>query len=140
MVLVGAKGPAVAKELYKLMFNRYTTVHHLDNLLWVWNCRQKEGYPGDEFTDIISVDIYLPSYRPTDYKNEYEELTNNITKNKVAALAEVGYIPDVEMLQKSRIPWAYYMSWSKEFIIGQKYNSAENLKKMYESSYSIKNP
>jgi len=112
----------------------------LDNLLWVWNCRQKEGYPGDEFTDIISVDIYLPSYRPTDYKNEYEELTNNTTKNKVAALAEVGYIPDVEMLQKSRIPWAYYMSWSKEFIIGQKYNSTENLKKMYESSYSIKNP
>ncbi|MCR5319370.1 MAG: glycoside hydrolase family 26 protein [Treponema sp.] len=136
----GAKGPAVAKELYKLMFNRYTTVHHLDNLLWVWNCRQKEGYPGDEFTDIISVDIYLPKYMPTDYKNEYEELIGNTTKNKVAALAEVGYIPDVEMLQKSRIPWAYYMSWSKEFIIGQKYNSTENLKKMYESSYSIKNP
>ena len=135
----GSKGPKVAKELYKLMFNHYIDFHHLDNLLWVWNCRQKEGYPGDEYTDIISVDVYLPSYMQTDYKNEYEELIKNTTKNKIAALAEVGYIPDVDILQKSQIPWAYFMSWSKEFIIGEKYNKIENLKKMYNSPYSIKN-
>ena len=41
------------------------------------------------------------------------------------------------MLEKSRTPWAYYMTWSKEFCMGEKYNSAENLKKMYESDYSI---
>ena len=135
----GAKGPAVAKELYKLMFDRYVNFHHLDNLLWVWNCRLKEGYPGDEYTDIISVDIYLPSYEATDYKKEYEALVQNTTKSKVAALAEVGYLPDIKKLQESHIPWAYYMSWSKEFIIGEKYNTKENLRAMYESSYSLKN-
>lgn len=55
----GAKGPETARELYKLMFDHYTNVHHLDNLLWVWNCRLPEGYPGDEFVDVVSVDIYM---------------------------------------------------------------------------------
>ena len=49
----------------------------------------------------------------------------------------VGYLPDIELLQKSRIPWAYYMTWSKEFCIGEKYNSVENLKKMYDSEYAV---
>lgn len=64
----GAKGPEVARELYKLMFDYYTNRYHPDNLLWVWNCRSQEGYPGDEYVDVISVDIYLPVvsvFRPT---------------------------------------------------------------------------
>ena len=67
----GARGPEVARELYKLMFKHYTEVHHLDNLLWVWNCRLPEGWPGDEYVDVISVDIYHENDDPTDYEKEY---------------------------------------------------------------------
>ncbi|MBQ9607166.1 MAG: beta-mannosidase [Lachnospiraceae bacterium] len=133
----GAKGPEVARELYKLMFDHYTEHHHLDNLVWVWNCRLKEGYPGDEYVDVISVDIYLPEYKATDYQAEYEELIKNTTGNKVAALAEVGYLPDIHLLEKSHIPWAYYMAWSKEFCMGEQYNTTEHLKEMYISDYSL---
>lgn len=133
----GAKGPEVARELYKLMYDYYTNVHQINNLLWVWNCRLKEGYPGDEYVDVISVDIYLPEYAPTDYSQEYGALVEATTKNKVAALAEIGYLPDIKMLEESHTPWAYYMTWSKEFCIGEKYNSVDNLKKMYESAYAI---
>lgn len=133
----GAKGPAVAKELYILMYEHYTNVHHLNNLLWVWNCRTKDGYPGDEYVDVISVDIYLPEYAPTDYAPDYEALCRETTVNKVAALAEVGYMPDIHMLEKSHIPWAYYMTWSKEFCIGEQYNSIENVKAMYQSDYAV---
>ena len=55
----GAKGPETAKELYKLMFEYYTQVHHLNHLLWVWNCRLKEVYHGDAYVDVISLYIYL---------------------------------------------------------------------------------
>jgi mannan endo-1,4-beta-mannosidase len=133
----GSKGPEVACELYKLMYDFYVNTYHLDNLLWVWNCRLKEGYPGDEYVDIISVDIYLPEYKPTDYKEEYEALVEATTRNKVAALAEVGYIPDADMLERSRVPFAYYMTWSKEFCIGEQYNSVEQVKKMYNSEYAV---
>ncbi len=133
----GTKGPEIARELYKLMFDYYTNVHHLNNLLWVWNCNLKEGYPGDEYVDVISTDIYLPEYSATDYHEDYEKLIEETTKNKVAALAEVGYIPDIDILEKSRIPWAYYMTWSKEFCIGEQYNRMEQLKKMYKSDYAV---
>ncbi|MBQ9610770.1 MAG: beta-mannosidase [Lachnospiraceae bacterium] len=133
----GAKGPAVAKELYILMYNYYVDVCHLDNLLWVWNCRLKEGYPGDEYVDVISVDIYLEKYMPTDYKKEYEALISETTSNKVAALAEIGYLPDINILKDSHIPWAYFMTWSKEFCIGEQYNSVEAFKKTYDSDYSV---
>lgn len=133
----GAKGPEVARELYKLMFEHYTKVHHLDNLLWVWNCRLPEGYPGDAYVDVISVDVYLPEYKKTDYQAEYEQLIKNTTQNKVAALAEIGYLPDIHQLEQSHIPWAYFMTWSKEFCIGGQYNHVEEFETVYHSAYAI---
>lgn len=133
----GARGPAVARELYKLMYEYYTNVLHLDHLLWVWNCRLKEGYPGDEYVDVVSVDIYLTEYKKTDYGEEYRELVRETTKNKVAALAEVGYLPDVHLLEQTNTPWAYYMTWSKEFCIGEQYNKVEDFRAMYNSEYAV---
>lgn len=133
----GAKGPKVACELYKLMFDHYTFHHHLNNLLWVWNCPLAEGYPGDEYVDVISTDIYLSEYAETDYAKEYNELVSATTGKKVVALAEVGYIPDIRLLEQSHTPWAYFMTWSKEFCIGEQYNKIDNLKSMYNSEYAV---
>lgn len=133
----GKMGPVVAKELYKLMYDYFVNTYHLNNLLWVWNCRLKKGYPGDEYVDVVSVDIYFKRYKKTDYAAAYNNLIKNTSDKKVAALGEVGYIPDVELLGNNHTPWAYYMTWSKEFCIGEQYNSKKNLKKMYDSSYSI---
>lgn len=134
----GAKGPEVARELYKMMYQHYVGVHHLDHLLWVWNCPVAEGYPGDEYVDVITQDIYLQQYEPTDYAKEYEALMKNTTSKKVAALGEVGYIPDIKILEQSKTPWAYYMTWSKEFCMGEQYNSTEKLQEMYSSDYAVK--
>lgn len=133
----GAKGPEVARELYKLMYDYYTHHHHLDNLLWVWNCPLAVGYPGGEYVDVISMDIYLPEYAETDYSKEYDRLLSETTRNKVTALAEVGYNPDIKLLEQSHTPWAYYMTWSKEFCIGEQYNKVEKLKAMYNSGYAV---
>lgn len=133
----GAKGPAVAKELYKLMFQRYTQVHGLHNLLWVWNCRLAEGWPGEEYVDVVSLDEYLPAYAPTDYREQYEALVAATSRNKVAALAEIGYLPDLTVLERSRVPWAYFMVWSKEFCVGETHNSVQALRQVYSSGYAV---
>ncbi len=133
----GSKGPGVACELYRLMYEHFTVMHHLDNLLWVWNCPLKEAYPGDEYVDVVSRDIYLPEYRSTDYGEEYRELVANTSKNKVAALAEIGYLPDLALLEGSRVPWAYFMTWSREFIIGEQYNTVSRLREVYGSTYAV---
>ena len=113
----GAKGPVIASKLYCMMYEYYTNVLHLNNLIWVWNCPVKEAYPGDEYVDIVSVDVYLTSYEKTDYHKQYNQLIGATSTNKVAALAEVGYMPDAQILEETHVPWAYYMTWSKEFCI-----------------------
>lgn len=132
----GAKGPVVASKLYCMMYDYYTNVLHLNHLLWVWNCPVKEAYPGDDYVDVVSMDIYLTGYEKTDYHEQYERLIAATSSEKVAALAEVGYLPDIRLLEQSHTPWAYYMTWSKEFCIGEQYNSVENLKAMYQSAYA----
>lgn len=133
----GAKGHAVGRELYKLMFDYYVYELHLDNLIWVWNSPNREGYPGDKYVDVVSRDIYLTAKTRTDYEKEYLELIRNTTPHKVAALSEVGYIPDITMITTKKIPWAYYMTWSKEFCIGDTYNTQEDLLQMYTSQNAI---
>lgn len=46
-------------------------------------------------------------------------------------------MPDIHLLEQSHTPWAYYMTWSKEFCIGEQYNSVKKLKEMYESGYVV---
>lgn len=133
----GSKGSAISRELYKLMYDYFVTEKHLDHLLWVWNCPTKEGYPGDDYVDVISRDVYSPAHTVTDYKAEYEELIANTTSEKVAALAEVGVIPDMKLLANSKVPWAYFMTWSKEFCLTEEYNTEKELANAYASSYAI---
>ena len=133
----GAKGPVVASKLYRMMYAYYTHELHLDNLLWVWNCPVKEAYPGDDVVDVVSVDIYLERYEETNYQKQYEQLIKATSSNKVAALAEVGYMPDISLLEQSHTPWVYYMTWSKEFCIGEQYNSKESVRAMYTSDYAV---
>lgn len=134
----GSKGGKVAAELYKLMYHFFVDEKKLDNLLWVWSSPTSESYPGDEYVDVIGWDIYLPEKTATDYKEQYETLVRQTTKNKVAAITEVGYNPDIKLLCKNHVPWAYYMTWSKEFILGEQYNTKEELREMYDSDYAIK--
>lgn len=133
----GRKGAKVAGELFKLMYDRFVEKFQLDNLLWVWNGGTAEGYPGDDYVDVVSIDVYFETYRKTDYREEYEALVQATSRNKVAALAEVGLLPDMEMMERSKVPFAYFMVWSKEFCIGEKHNSVENLKKVYQSPYVV---
>lgn len=96
----------------------------------------KEAYPGDDYVDIVSLDVYLAEYEKTDYRKEYERLIRTTSVNKPAALTEIGCLPDIQLLEQSRIPWAYYMTWSKDFCLGERFNSVESLKAMYNSVYS----
>lgn len=130
-----AKGPETAKRLYQLMFEHFTQKCGLHNLIWVWNSPLKNGYPGDEYVDIISRDMYPPAYEYTSHKDEYTELSR-IT-DKPAAIAETGVLPDPEAVIKENIPWTYYMTWSNEFCLSEKHNTFDQLRRVYNSEYSL---
>ena len=70
----GAKGPETVKKLFRIMYERFTNIHHLNNLIWVWNSQVPACYPGDDVTDIISRDMYPEPHSHTALEDKYEEL------------------------------------------------------------------
>jgi len=129
----GARGHETGRDLYRKMFDYYVGVLHLDHLIWVWNSPEPKGYPGDEYVDVISRDVYVKAGTKTDYKKEYEELRRITKADKVAALGEVGILPDMDLWEESKVPWAYFMTWSKEFCMTEEYNTKEAFRKTYAS-------
>ena len=136
----GRKGPAVAAKLFRLQYDYFVNHCHLNNLLWVWNCPLKEGYPGDDVVDILSCDLYMEKGTKTDYREAYDKLRAVTMAKKPLALAEIGILPDMELLAESHVPWCYYMVWSKGFVLTEKFNSHEALRKVYGSGHAITYP
>ncbi|MBQ4225844.1 MAG: beta-mannosidase [Oscillospiraceae bacterium] len=131
----GANGAETAKQLYRLMFRHFTEKCGLHNLIWVWNSPLKEGYPGDDCVDIISRDMYPPAHEYTSHKNEYDELT--AISKKIAAIAETGVLPDIEAAIREEAAWSYFMTWSHEFCLGEKYTSYDHLRNVYNSELAV---
>lgn len=133
----GNKGAEVAKKLYRLMYQRYTNYHKLNNLIWVWNSPLPEGYVGDDVVDVISRDLYPPKYQHTDLKDEYEELISITPENKLVAIGEIGVAPSIPKLSKTKIPWVWYMIWSNDFGSTDEWTSNEELYTAYHNDYAI---
>ncbi|HIZ55834.1 MAG TPA: glycoside hydrolase family 26 protein [Firmicutes bacterium] len=133
----GAKGYETAKGLWRTMYQRYTQVHDLNNLIWVWNSPVPEEYPGDDCVDIISRDIYAPAHSHTDLKKEFDELSRITDAHKLAALGENGPLPGIDQIAQSHVPWCWYMTWSKDFVLEESCTTKEELVAAYTHPYAI---
>lgn len=131
----GAKGPEPTKELWRLMYDRMTNYHNLNNLIWVWNSIEKDWYPGDEYVDIVSFDSYPGGNNYSPMSSQYEalkELTNN---KKIISIAENGPIPDPDLLPIYHANYSWFSTWNGDVLKDQ--NSQEHLKKVYNHDYVI---
>ena len=132
----GAKGPVVARDLYRIMFDYLTKEKDIHNLVWVWNCPVKEAYVGDDYCDIISRDLYPEAHAHSSFYNEYKGLTE-LAPTKGVALAENGVLPDPKALKADKAKWLWFMTWSHEFCLTEQYNNFDKLKALYDDPYTI---
>ena len=133
----GSMSFEVSKQLFRLMYDRYTNLYKLDNLIWVWNSPEPDSYPGDDVVDIITRDLYPPRHSHSGLKKEYDELVRITPSDKLVALGEIGTIPSLEMLSETRVPWCWYMCWCGDFCTGEEWTSNEELYNAYHSDYAI---
>jgi mannan endo-1,4-beta-mannosidase len=127
----GRPGKDGSAALYRQIYDRFVNVHHLDNLLWVWNVNAPNPgwpplaayYPGAQYADLVTMDIY------GEFKQEYYTNMLALAAGKPIALAEVGKLPTPEVLQKQP-RWVYFMAWS-EFI--QDHNPPELVNAVYHA-------
>ncbi|KAK3399502.1 glycosyl hydrolase family 26-domain-containing protein [Sordaria brevicollis] len=131
----GAKGPAAAKELYHILYDRLTNHHGLDNLIWVWNSVAKEWYPGGEVVDIVSTDVYAQGNGPMSVQyNELVELGND---KKMVAAAEVGAAPRPDLLVAYEAHWLWFCVWGDGFVNNGEWNGEGVLREIYNHDYVL---
>ncbi len=130
----GAKGATPCKELYRLLYDRLTNEHQLNNLIWVWNSVSPEWYPGDDVVDIVSYDSYPSGGDYNVQVGKYDQLLSLVKDRKLIAMTENGAIPDPDLLPIYHADWSWFSTWSAH---DEKTNSLDHLKKVYNHDYVV---
>lgn len=107
------KGPEGYQKLWRMLFQRLTEFHKLDNLIWVWNANELRNsakeyqayYPGHDVVDVLATDVYSGDYK----KQDYQALLN-VAEGRPIALGEVGKLPTPKIL-KAQPKWVWFMMW-----------------------------
>lgn len=116
----GAYGSENYKTLWKLMYDRLTNTHGLNNLIWIFNGQDPDWYPGDEYVDIIAEDVYTEPYDYESHYNRFYRALGYTDKNKMIGLAENGEIPDPDLMYEDNACWLFFITWNDEYIVDKK--------------------
>lgn len=130
----GAKGPEPCIKLWRLVFDRMTHHHGLNNLIWVWNSQRADWYPGDDVVDIMSIDVY-PTDRTDPLSAAWEDLISRFNGRKVLAIAEFPGPMDVERMKRFGVRWAYFVSWTEQ--LGPKGSPPELVERTFQSPLTV---
>jgi len=130
--------PSKTVQLYKILQDRIMNYHQMHNIIWIWNngvlcdggswppylssefARRKAYYPGDEYCDLVGIDLYGfdPVKRGTYFTTgkTYRDAWNmvkTITTTKMIAMCEGEAFPDVQkcFTDANYAPWLYCLPW-----------------------------
>ena len=124
------------RKLYRMLFERLTQFHKLNNLIWVFNANELRRnvdpyhfyYPGVDVVDILATDVYSNKFAERDYKSLLA-----LAGDKPIALGEVGNIPTAKLL-RNQPRWIWFMYWhdpsmlhAEQKAVWEIYNSKETL-------------
>lgn len=135
----GRHGAEPCRKLWELMYRRFTEVHGLDNLIWVWTidvAKGQEGaaldwYPGDEYVDIVGADIYADDTKAK--ADEYQFLVDVTKGKKLVTISECGNVPSPDESLASGHRWSWWMVWADSYGL----NTESYWKKLMGSSATI---
>ncbi len=118
----GVGGSDCYKKLYQLVFDRMYE-KGVRNAIWIWNIERDpaigydvtalnaDWYPGDEYVDIIGVDIYNNSGDNKSNMGYFNKIIEEMGTKKILALTENGPIPDVDSMFQDNSVWSFWMPW-----------------------------
>lgn len=141
----GKEGAETYKKLYILLYETLTEQYGLNNLIWLWNGQDAAWYPGDEYVDIVGIDIYAGEHVYTSQVDAFLENLDYADGKKMVVLSENGTMFDPELAVRDGAMWGFFCTWSGEFVMNDglkktysdRYTEVEMLKKVYNSEYVI---
>ena len=134
----GAGGREAYKQLYRLMYDKFTNEYGLNNLIWLWNGQNVLWYPGDDVVDVIDEDLYPGNHIHTSQKDAFAKCLGYTPAKKLVMLSECGCIPDPAACLADGAMWSSWATWCYEFVLdggsySEQYTTAEKLKEFYSS-------
>ncbi len=119
-------------KLWDIMYERFTRVHNLNNLLWVWSPNAPDDwtdpyeayYVGPDKADVLAVDIYHNRY----YQEHHDQLSA-LANGKPIAIGENGQLPAPFRLNNEQKNYVWFMTWGKEL---EGTNSHQAIRSLYE--------
>ena len=138
----GRGGAGPCKQLYRLMRDTFEKKYGLNNLIWVWTLDATQGaedewaewYPGDEYVDVVGVDIYEDN---TDAKSrQYQACVKLTGGRKLVTVSECGNIPNPSSCFEAGNKWSWFLVWSsgtKDY----RFNTDAYWKRVMDDKFSI---
>lgn len=128
--------------LWKHLYDRLVNEHGLHNLIWVWNGQSAAWYPGDNYVDVVSQDIYEGEKNYQSHIKIYTALKNYPLQTKLVALTETSNIPDPDQVAAEGAWWLWFLVWndgdsaagvtsSSNFWTGEYFNTQAHKMKVY---------
>jgi len=106
-----AKGAGPFKALWNMMYERLSSYHQLNNLIWVWNGNDADWYVGNDKCDIASIDFYGDPFTYPIVKDEFEKIYTITGGTKILGMSENGSIPNIDQAFAQDVTWAFFMTW-----------------------------
>jgi mannan endo-1,4-beta-mannosidase len=103
-------------QLWTDLYNYIVTTRGIHNCLWVWSggwdTPSLSFYPGDEYVDIVSVDLY--DVTTGDYGYSYTALGRYGSSILPRALGEAGWVPDMTKFAAAPVAWT--LLWTGSYL------------------------
>jgi mannan endo-1,4-beta-mannosidase len=141
----GASGAEANIALWKLLYERLTFEHGLNNLIWVWSGEDADWYPGDDYVDIIGEDVYAAERSYASQIQRFLQAVEYTTPPKIVVLAENGVLPDPDLMLRDGAMWGFFATWTTPFVrlnrnsfnYSEVYTEREMLHKVYNHDIII---
>ena len=135
----GRGGEAGFIRLWRMMYDRYTHVHGLNNLIWVLGFSDAPGdlkpwYPGDDVVDILGGD----SYKGGAQGELYRKCADIAPEGMPICYHENGEIPSRAQMENENAPWVWFMTWHTKWITTDEFNPLEKLHEVFRDDHFVK--
>lgn len=143
----GGQPPHLHTALWAQMHARFSTVHGLHNLIWVYGASSQFDvapyYPGEALVDVCGQDLYAISQNRSGFTDAlYADVVRVSAGKKVIAWTEIGLAPGRAVLASQ--PHAFLMTWGGFEVLGndtkknRKKDSPDELRALYDNSQVLK--
>mgnify|MGYP002622470943 CR=1 FL=1 len=145
----GTKGAELYKKLWVYLHDQLTETYGLNNLIWVYTAQASSAgnlastseilnwYPGDNYVDMVGVDLYFDSADKNNgtYTNleAYNRMMEAFGGKKMIMMSECGRLPNASTSLSAGDKWGYFMTWynmtsSSTWALNSEWDNAATLK------------